>query len=61
MPRRAGFEREPMNRLRITTGKARRPRDFQPNDVMTDALATMLEELLRMAEALRPLRQVFSE
>jgi NAD(P)H-dependent FMN reductase len=31
--------------------------DFQPNEPMTAALAAMLEELLRVAEALQPLRE----
>ncbi|ACU71608.1 NADPH-dependent FMN reductase [Catenulispora acidiphila DSM 44928] len=34
---------------------------FQPNDIMTTALAATLEELLRVSEALRPLRQTPSE
>jgi NAD(P)H-dependent FMN reductase len=34
---------------------------FQPTDIMTTAVTAMLEELLRVAEALRPLRQGASE
>ena len=35
--------------------------DFQPTEIMTTGIATMLEELLRVAGALRPLRHASAE